>query len=95
MAKRIFVKLNMFTFNQPIFLMDDDNEFKRITELPEDEVSDFIINFANINNIDEVELSGDKQFAQRIIFDLHNTLTTEYAEKKVRVSLNGELCFEQ
>ena len=95
MAKRIFVKLNMFTFNQPIFLMDDDNEFKHITELPEDEVSDFVINFANINNIDEVELSGDKQFAQRIIFDLHNTLTTKYAEKKVRVSLNGELCFEQ
>jgi len=88
MAK-VYIGLNMFSLVQDIIFVNENNEPKYMSNAPTDRVGELAANIAISNNADEIEIDGNTAFAQQIIYDLTNVLKTQYADRNVRIKLNG------
>lgn len=89
MAK-LFVGVNMFTSNQDIILVEGDLT-KPIANVPMDRLGEVLASFVSANQADEIEIHGNKEYAEQILFDIKQFLKTTYSEN-VRITINGEVC---
>ena len=90
MAK-LFIELDMFNFNQNIILYDGDKDPVFLARVPVEKVSEIAIGHIDECNIDEIEIDGNRNFAQRVVSDLQNDLKTRYSNRNVRIKINGEV----
>lgn len=89
MAK-LFVGVNMFSANQDIIYVDE-NMTKPIANIPVDRIGETLAGFVPAKNINEIEIHGNKEYAEQILFDIKQYLNTTYSEN-VRITINGEVC---
>ena len=67
MSAVIYCDVNMFDYDQTIYLKDGDNELKPIAKVPMENLSNFIAKYCNENNIEEVHIVGfTTQFTSQI-----------------------------
>lgn len=94
MAKIMYVGLNMFSFKQDIFVREDDNSIKHLISVPLDKLGETICNYLTDEDIGTIEINGNEEYSNQLLYDLNYLLTTAYSERNVRVLLNGEVCFK-
>lgn len=91
MAKKLIVKINMFSINQSIYTIDENSKIKIISDIPLDKLSDYIYSITGSDEIEEIELDGPEAYIQKYGFDILENLSQNYSNRKVKVKLNGEV----
>lgn len=90
MVKKLFVKVDMFSFNQDIFLADDEN-IKHIASVPIDRLSETLYALADAQQIESIDIQGENEFIQKIGYEVLEGLKNNYSNENVRITLNGEV----
>ena len=90
MAK-VYVGLNMFSLVQDIIFIGDNEQPKYMANAPTDKLGELVSNLAINNNVEEIDIDGNPLFAQQVIYDIQNILTTQYDKRNVRINLNGKI----
>ena len=90
MAKLV-IGVSMFSMSQSIYLVDEDKveniAATALEQIPE-AVSTLMDQF---ENIDEIELDGPNKYIEKYGYDILSELEKNYANKTVRVNLNGTI----
>lgn len=91
MASKLFVNIDMFTINQDISLIDN-GEVKYLMSVPIENLDKAIYSLVGSNNnINDIELHGNKQYIQKTGYKILEGLNKIYADRNVRITINGEV----
>jgi len=91
MAKKLIVKINMFSINQSIYTIDENSKIKIISDIPLNKLSEYVYDITSSEDIEEIELDGPEAYIQKYGFDILENLSQNYSDRKVKVKLNGEV----
>ena len=92
MAKKLMIHMNMFSLNQAIYLSHEDGKIEIIDNIPTDKISETVYGLIGPNDwIEEIELDGPTSYIQKYGFDILEYLEKNYANRNVRIYLNGTL----
>ena len=91
MAKKLIVKINMFSINQSIYTIDENSKIKIISDIPLNKLSEYVYDITSSEDIEEIELDGPETYIQKYGFDILENLSQNYSDRKVKVKLNGEV----
>ena len=86
MAK-LLVNINMFSLNQNIFI-EEHGEIKPVASVPMDQISDLIITF---KDVEEIEIDGNQNFIEKIGMEVLDKYKQKYSNSNVRFKLNGKV----
>ncbi len=70
--------LDLFAYEQTIYLQEN-NKIKIIAKVPMDNLSNFITEYCNTNNINEVHIIGFTEFAKQIQKEILEVNSTKYS----------------
>lgn len=89
MAKKIFIRLNMFSVDQDVVVLGDDTTQTYRTTLSN--LINTITDIIDAEQIEEIDFTSNKDFAQPIAEILNDKMVTKYNERNVRITINGEI----
>ena len=92
MAKKIFTKISLFDYNQPIFIADK-NDIKLVDSVPIDDVKKVLFSLMSDNDdVEEIEFNGNEKYIKTIGEEMINEIITQYSNNKnVRITINGKI----
>lgn len=92
MAKKIFTKISLFDYNQPIFIADKD-DIKLVDSVPINNVKKVLFSLLSDNDdVEEIEFNGNEKYIKTIGEEMINEIITKYSNNKnVRITINGKI----
>lgn len=97
MAKKLFVKINMFDANQSIFLADENDDIKLIATPSINEINNIVFGLISPSSEDdsdikEIEFNGNEKYIKNCGQDILNELVRKYSNRRdLRVLINGKI----
>lgn len=80
----------MFSTSQNIYLVQDDKA-ESIAATALDRIPEAVCSLMDQFDIDEIELDGPSKYIEKYGYDILSELEKNYANKNVRINLNGTL----
>lgn len=90
MAKKLFIKIDMFNLNQDV-LLTQDNDIEKIASVPIDSVGKIVCSLAGEKNVEEIEIDGNQEYIQKVGLEVLEGLENYYTDRNVRIKLNGKV----
>ena len=87
--KKIFVCIRLFTLSQTIYLYDENNQIVSVSQCPLNDLSTYLVDYANQKDADEITLTGGKTYCLKIKKTIEEYNLTKY-NKKIIVKIEGE-----
>lgn len=91
MEYKMFIDVKLFTLHQNIYIANDEGEIEKIVRSTVDNMNDTVIGLMEKQDFSEIEISGNQEFIQSIGEKLLTELKLTYANKNVRMLLNGKV----
>lgn len=90
MANKLFIGIDMFTVNQDILLVSETG-ITTLASVPVESVGNLAYSLIDSNNIEEIEINGNKKYTKKVAHDIINALQRNYSKRNVRITTNGEV----
>lgn len=87
MDKYIIININMFTFQNQVFIVAPGEDMMQVGAYTIEELPDIIANLAYESDIYKVKIAGGTKYGQLIEFGIETSEMLKYNERKIEVEV--------